>query len=647
MHRMGGPGLNRRAFLARLGAAGALGWIGDAWTPARAAAWARSLAGAAAPGGTTLEASVVRLGAGPYHTLGDGPGYPTVVREDLAAAKDGRDDRRVALASIVHLTDVHLNDAQSPTRVEFTDRFGPPFESAYRAQETLTNQVATAMVQRINQIGAGPITGRPYDVCVSTGDNIDNQQHNELAWFTTTLDGGHLVPNSGDPAKYEGVQDTVAPDQHYWHPASSVSDDYKTLYSFPSYDGLLEAAIVGFDAPGLRVPWYSCYGNHDGLLQGNAPGDINGVKAFDALAVGMVKPINLAPGVSPSDLQAVFANPAQLAAILTNVAAPVRVVAADPTRTSLSIDDWINAHLATPSTPGPVGHGYTADMLGTTRLDYTFTLVPGVLGISIDTVNHGGYADGSIGTEQLAWLEARLIEASSRYLGPGDTEVRTGHADQLIVLFSHHNKGTMANPIPDPVNPLEQRHTADDLLALLRRFPNVVAWVNGHTHVNRVNPVPDPTGYTGGFWEVTTAAHCDYPEHARIVEVVDNRDGTLSIFGTVIEHAAPAAANGEDLPLLGLAAISRELSANDPQVNPVSKLGLPTDLNVELILTAPFDLNGATDTSTPAGADAAAGAQAGRGTLPATGTDLNGPLIVGGALAAGALALRRRVERDG
>jgi hypothetical protein len=66
------------------------------------------------------------------------------------------------------------------------------------------------------------------------------------------------------------------------------------------------------------------------------------------------------------------------------------------------------------------------------------------------------------------------------------------------------------------------------------RFPNVVAWVNGHTHVNRVNPVPDPTGYTGGFWEITTAAHVDYPEHARIIELVDNRDGTLSIFGTVI-----------------------------------------------------------------------------------------------------------------
>ena len=66
-----------------------------------------------------------------------------------------------------------------------------------------------------------------------------------------------------------------------------------------------------------------------------------------------------------------------------------------------------------------------------------------------------------------------------------------------------------------------------------------------------------------------------------------SRARTLSIFGTVIEHAAPAAARADDFSLLGLASISRELSANDPQVNPVSKLGMPTDLNVELLFTPP------------------------------------------------------------
>jgi hypothetical protein len=41
---LGGRGqrLSRRAFLARLSALGAIGWAGDLWTPARAAALGRS-----------------------------------------------------------------------------------------------------------------------------------------------------------------------------------------------------------------------------------------------------------------------------------------------------------------------------------------------------------------------------------------------------------------------------------------------------------------------------------------------------------------------------------------------------------------------------------------------------------------------------
>jgi LPXTG-motif cell wall-anchored protein len=236
-----------------------------------------------------------------------------------------------------------------------------------------------------------------------------------------------------------------------------------------------------------------------------------------------------------------------------------------------------------------------------------------------------------------------LIEASSHYRDTACTEIRTGYADQAVVLFSHHNKGTIANPSPDPANPAEPRLGAAELFAVLRRFPNVVAWINGHTHVNRVNAVPDPTGYTGGFWEITTAAHVDYPEHARLVELVDNRDGTWSFFATIIEHAAPATTDPLDFSLLGLAAISRELSANDPQVDPVSKLGVPTDLNVELVVRAPFAFNpssaGAANPALVADASLAD-----TGTLPRTGSDAGLPLLVGGALVGGALALRARRE---
>ena len=73
--------VSRRRFL--VGTAAAL-WTPDLWTPARATALSLALARAESPEGTTLATSVVR-GDGPgYVPLREGPGWPTVVRTDLA-----------------------------------------------------------------------------------------------------------------------------------------------------------------------------------------------------------------------------------------------------------------------------------------------------------------------------------------------------------------------------------------------------------------------------------------------------------------------------------------------------------------------------------------------------------------------------------
>lgn len=627
--------LQRRRFLQGVAVTAAAGWAPGLWTPARAIQLRRSLASAVAPSGTTLESTVVVVGTDPsgYVRLGEGPGWPTVVRTELAEAQAGREDRRVALATIGHLTDIHLVDCQSPARVEFTDRFGPPFESAFRAQETMSAQVAAAMLEALERLAGAPITGRRLDCIVSTGDSIDNQQHNELRWFLTLLDGGTVVPDSGLLGTYEGVQDAVAGsyDAHYWHPdpppQGKATDAYK-LAGFPELPGLLDDVLVPFEVPGVAAPWYSTYGNHDGLVQGNVNGVTLGVRQFDPLLTGSVKPVNFAAVPSLAELQGFVADPGALLGLAGQVGVPVRNVTADPERRAVSATEWVDAYLASPTGP----HGFTEAHRTATNLDYTFTVAPGVLGVSLDTCNHGGYADGSVGQSQLAWLDAQLAAVAGQ---------------QLVVLFSHHNLGTIENVVPDPANPTDPRMGRDALLAVLRRHPHLVAWVNGHTHVNRVTPVPDPTGATGGFWEVTTAAHIDYPEQSRVVEVVDNADGTLSIFATVLEHAAPAAVDPDDRSVLGLASLSRELSANDPQTDRVGKLGTPVDLNVELLLRAPFDLRGlgsggpptsTTSTTSPAG-------RGGGGTLPATGGGGAG-LLAGGAALGAALALRSRTRRS-
>ena len=76
--------------------------------------------------------------------------------------------------------------------------------------------------------------------------------------------------------------------------------------------------------------------------------------------------------------------------------------------------------------------------------------------------------------------------------------------------------------------------------ALFAANPNVVAYVAGHTHANRVDFYKGRKGR--GFWQINTASHIDWPQQSRLIEVMDNRDGTLSLFGTILDSAAPAAA---------------------------------------------------------------------------------------------------------
>src|SRR4051795_604123 len=54
--------------------------------------------------GTTLEQVATGGGTGSYSRLSAGPGWPLVVRSDLATPQTGRDDRRRALSAFVQFT---------------------------------------------------------------------------------------------------------------------------------------------------------------------------------------------------------------------------------------------------------------------------------------------------------------------------------------------------------------------------------------------------------------------------------------------------------------------------------------------------------------------------------------------------------------
>ena len=533
---------------------------------------------------TTLGSTLKRSGdpANGYVSVVRAAGERHTVRTDLgAAAQAGRAKRRRALLSFAQITDVHIVDAQSPARVEWFDRYDDQYSdtdpttglasSAYRPQEMLTAQIAESMVRAINKIRVGPVTGRPLAFTIQTGDNSDNSQYNEIRWNIDVLDGGRLVrPDSGDLTRFEGVADNdpVYYDGHYWHPdappAGKSPDIPKTEFGFPTVPGLLDAARRPFSAQGLDMPWYTAFGNHDGLVQGNFP---TSTMQLNAIATGPLKLMSPPPGMSQNDvIHALVNDPTFLSQAL--VLSPyVRNVSADPDRRLLSRREIVEEHFKTLGTP--VGHGFTAQNRAEGTAYYTF-LKGNVQFIVLDTVNPNGYADGSLDQEQFAWLKATLAASAGR----------------LVVIASHHTSGTMSNPFVGTGGDPSPRVFGDEVVAVLHQHRNVIAWVNGHSHRNEVWAQPGPDG--GGFWEINTASHVDWPQQSRLLEIVDNADGTLSIFATMVDHSAPTSSGGRTDSPLPLASLARELSANDWQDRGSKREGDAGDRNVELLIANPL-----------------------------------------------------------
>ncbi|MFE7286078.1 TIGR03767 family metallophosphoesterase [Streptomyces noursei] len=571
-------GMNRRQFVSRMSAAvaGAALWSAASYDQALAVTAARAVR----TRGTTLEQAARPVGTGAYKRLAAGPGWPLMVRGDLAGAGAGRDDRRTGLASFVQFTDLHLADVESPVRFEYLARFN---DSAYRPQEALTVRGASSLVERVNAVRRGPYTDLPFGSVMATGDNTDNHEQIELDWYLTVMSGGRITPSSGDPRRYEGVQNSG--NAAYWNPESALQDAYKAK-GLPQIPGFLTGATRPFTAPGLSVPWYTTVGNHDDSIEGTLPdlgllgelytGDRKLEGCDDAAAARLADALKNDP-----------AHAATLLGALLSGGGAIRKITPDERRRPFTPAEFAKAHLDPAYTgAGPVGHGFTSDAAASGRLYYSFPLAEGVLGISLDTTNRAGWADGSVGTAQLRWLESVLQEHSGRWYDADGRTVRGSGGDALIVLFSHHTSTSMGNLLPDPYHPFEARHDGKALVDLLQRYPNVVAWVNGHTHENRITPHGHPVPERA-FWEINTASHVDYPQHARIIELADNGDGTLSLFTTLIESAAPYTTDVTDTSDAGLAALYRELSYNDPYATPDAKLGTAADHNTELLLTRP------------------------------------------------------------
>ena len=461
---------------------------------------------------------------------------------------------------------------------------------------------------------------------------------------------GGAAGAAAEGAKYTGVQDyddypiggPVTP--LYYDPDQPQAPDW---IDWPEYDGLMDRAQqIPVDPEGLDVPFYITNGNHDVLVQGNE----DAIAALEDVATGCFKALGTTndPTQQPPGLDGPDPN------LLLSPAAVGMLVPPDPRRQFVSKPQIKQIYGASDEGEGDDDHGFArvdpeenAESGGAASY-YAWNpkQTPGVRFISIDTNSEGGQtaetllpgqpstpgsSNGNLDDPQFQWLKRELAGAKER--------------DEIVVVFGHHPVRSMSTQIrdeqaaacspgpddehghdPNPGCDHDPRPSDDDpdtpgvgclhngtdaqnstcaggdaahesFVELIDQFPNVVAYIPGHTHEHRLTPFVRTDGTT--WWEINTSAVIDPPNQSRLVDMMDNRDGTFSIFNTVIDHASPATAPPDcpDAPTpqpdcaasfteAQLASIGRTLSYNDPD-NDGSGRGTINDRNAELLLEDP------------------------------------------------------------
>jgi 3',5'-cyclic AMP phosphodiesterase CpdA len=125
---------------------------------------------------------------------------------------------------------------------------------------------------------------------------------------------------------------------------------------------------------------------------------------------------------------------------------------------------------------------------------------PGVRFYVLETVSPRGSAGGALDSGQIQWLR-------------GELEKYPAH---LAVIVSHHALEALGSG-------------RSELQSLLLSQPNVIALVAGHSHLNNIRAIPSPAGDGQGFWQIQTSSLIDFPQQGRIIEILNNGDGTGSI----------------------------------------------------------------------------------------------------------------------
>jgi 3',5'-cyclic AMP phosphodiesterase CpdA len=347
------------------------------------------------------------------------------------------------------------------------------YTKVYRPGGQLTPQVFEAHVRTAQRIS--DLSTRPFDFAVIAGDLTDTTQKNELDWMITALNGGVIDPDSG-------IDDDPIPG-----PGNDYNDP--------------------FFSDGLDAPWYAALGNHDvlhvggfGLITDTLRQAAQGDHLFTGGALS-----GIWGGYVAGD------TPDHKVILDASIITP-----ADPDRLPLNETEFLQAlHDAGGAPPG---HGFTQSDV-TARKGY-FSVYP-VAGkpikmIVLDSTDAaedslGIAQSGSMDSTQFSWLHEELVSAAANH--------------ELVIVVSHHRLADFHNQSEVPAQMIKD---------LLVSSKNVILHLTGHGHTD--SKTLQTVSGEDGYWELMTASTIDFPLQSRVLELVDERNGYLSIYVTNFDH---------------------------------------------------------------------------------------------------------------
>jgi 3',5'-cyclic AMP phosphodiesterase CpdA len=388
----------------------------------------------------------------------------------------GDTTERRSLLYFWEAADPQMIDEESPIRFEGTT--AAPMGSTYRPQSHVIAQVFESQVRSARRISEQ--SGRPFDFAFIAGDMTDGGQENELEWTTSIMAGGRIDPDSG-------IDDDPIPG-----PGNDFTDP--------------------FHAIGIGVPWYPAVGNHETLYMGIIPA----TDTIQQAAVGdqVLDFTDQLPLLRHIDSASNGFRDASTpnADVVTEGTTP-----ADPKRRILDLGQVLSALQA--SGGEPAGHGIDDNNVFEELGYYGFHPIPGkpIRFIVINTLIEAGVATGGMKRQQLDWIDQELRRAEI--------------AGEMVIVGSHHRASDFG-----PLSVV----SGGELKSLLSSYDNVIMHVAGHGHHNakkliRPGGSHDPEQ---GYWEIMCASTVDFPMQSRILEVVYEGDGFLSVYVTNMEQNA-------------------------------------------------------------------------------------------------------------